>query len=1615
MINYLDIKPLRIYNTRFNLILNPDDKLKNSAVILLTPNYNSTLNLIQNKYIVNRRWVIGYYFEPYMSYYLSENGELNSFEDITGINEFSMFYEGSDEQETTGPNKLVNPTKPKVKSTTVDGKKILPTKKTANMLRDPKSLMRHLRYDMRRPKYKLNTLKPGKSNVGGTINNPKGIENGEKLLNQGKQKEINRKKKEKWIEKNLKYSSKENTPKGKEVNTNATVKESTCVTFNSIQNNPLCISETRMIPLNPISEAKYTPMIKRSLMKDRIKTTSEINKIFRKIRKDTNNKVKLYNTDLSKYKEKNIFYDLSYYNKVYFDNIDFSNIGFRELQMYNQFLNTQLHNKALDDNGYKYKCLIIPINDWVKSEEELNYKKHVNPVSILMRGLRRKDVFLDTFKDIDIILMSDIGFVKFNTEDKKFNRVRLMNLITKMVKNSEISETDEDYEKVPEDLSTEVVDDVIEDLETKADTPIKSTPIKSAIEPTKPVVTTTPRPSVVKPVNVKNSVVPVSVPNQSTTSKTKVTVKKEPKEEVIKKAETTIQKSIEKKAKEIPKKTKEEVIKAIDNDDEINREVIKNIQTINDLKPTKVKVSTARSKRMEALKKNYESLTIEGQKVSDLLKVNDNYVELKKSEVKVDSPNEGWKDLKFNNFEKAYNLNSDLALILNSFSENKEYPVFIRDIKVENTSTSQDFVETYTVTTEDADGKRSTLKFDIPILVDEKFMKLKGNKKTMQKQVAPLPICKIDDSAAQITTNYMKVTVTPYGIDGKSVIECDTIIRLLKNGGYGKIKVNLGNNKPFYDFTTIRPIDFIDLSAYFSEIIIDDKIVYEFNLKKLKEAMPNTPLESNDSYLVGYQIIGKKKEPIYYNYYSDKTFSYQLLQDLTIDEETMDRLAKLPKSSSTKTKYSRAKILSIQIPVIILASFYNGLEYVLNLAKIKYDISDTNNFNDNYRVIRLKDSYLGFENTYENSMLLSGLAVLDTKEYTIDDLNSRAVYIEWLNENGYGLKIDGILNFQDLMMDPITVNCCKKYGLPTTFIGMLIYASNLLVDNKYELHTDMAGRRIRSTELIAGYAFSALAKGYQEYANQKRHGRNVPFTIKQSAIIDLIMVDPTFSDMPLLNDLQIFEAGNAVSYKGLSGMNNMRSYSLDKRTYSKSMLNILGMATGFSGNSVGVNRQLTIDPNVETQRGFVKTMDDVEPDELNLTKTFTMAEAVTPYGATRNDPIRSAMNFIQTTSHSMRVEKGSPSLVTNGADQALPYLSDNTFSYKAKMNGKVKKLTDDYILVEYKDKSSDLIDLRTQILKNSNGGFFTTSKLDPKVKEGKTFKAGEILAFDKNMYSDDVALGDNISYKLGTLSKLAIFNTEEGFEDSAVITETLSEQMASDVVEIKDVSLSKNTNILNIVKVGDPIQEGDPLIVFQDAGDEEYVSQLMSAISTDKDKYGIGTIPINSKVTGVVRDIKIYRSVPVSELRPSLRKLVNDYEKSHSELEKVAVANKIPDSYKYKVDTLPNTGKLKKVKDGVLIEFYLEYHDKMGIGDKLIYLDAVKGVVNKVIPDELAPRSTFRPEEKVDSFVSKGSLDARMVTSIQIVGSINKVLIELDRSIKEELGIKWKPIDELGK
>ena len=1021
-------------------------------------------------------------------------------------------------------------------------------------------------------------------------------------------------------------------------------------------------------------------------------------------------------------------------------------------------------------------------------------------------------------------------------------------------------------------------------------------------------------------------------------------------------------------------------------------------------------VSKARSNRINKLKDAYTTTgSINGKSVKELIKSGEEKEtqELPSSKMKVNSPNKEWENMKFINFNKEYDIDEDIALILGCFAD-KKYPIAVRNVTVEDTSTSLDSVLTYRAEMEDKNGKRFTLTFDMPKFKNNRFMMLRGTPKVIAGQLMNLPATKTNDSTVQLVTNYNKITVERYGSIGKSVTSSDVLIKALNKYNGKKIKISTGNNYIVASKYNL-PIDYLDMAKFYNYIETSDSIYY-FNQDKFYEQWK---IDNKK----GIPFVYNKKEKII-NYYDANVATENITEfiahGLCAADKEFEEIYNSTKPARVHM-YSRAVIMKKEIPVIVVICNAISFNELLNRTKTKYRIETKRVRIDPNRegMIALDDAYFIYEMTPANSLLFNGLNACGIESYKINDLNKRRTWVEILDNFGDPRYLsDALDNFAELFVDPITKEVCHDCKIPDDYIGLLLYGNALLVDNAYIKHTNIYGNRYRTTEIVAGHLYKALAKSYEDYMKAVKTGRkNQAMTMKRTAVIDLIFANPVMSDLSIMTPLLEIENNYSATFKGLTGLNSDRAYGLDKRTYDKSMDNKLALSTGFSAN-VGINRQTTMDMDIKGKRGYIKPTDDNE--EPDFTKKLAVTEALTPFGTTRDDPIRSAMNFTQTAKHSMPVDHSSPLLITNGADEAITYMVSDEFVWRAKQDGVISEIHPDYMIAKYKNGNSDYISLKDEVKKNSDGGFYITIRMKTDLKQGDRFKVNDILAYDEKSFSDKMGEADGLTYNVGVLAKVAILPTDEGFEDSTVMSEWLSKAMGTTVVTQIPVTLSANANVYDIRKIGDSVEEGDPLVIIQDSVNEKDIAALLHNIGDSDFVSDLGKVKIKSKYTGIVQDIKIYRTCEIDEMSSTLKKIVVDYEKGIKNKKAIYKKNNIEGANTLDPDyTMSPVGKLKNVRDGVMIEFYVKYFDTMGTGDKATFQSANKGVVKMLFPEGKEPYTAFRPEEKIHAMASSRSFNARMVTSPIVSGAINKGLIELDRQVKEIMGLKTKPIEEI--
>ena len=1310
----------------------------------------------------------------------------------------------------------------------------------------------------------------------------------------------------------------------------------------------------------------YPSIFRNLLYNERIKNQKEIFEIYDKVK----SKVPfIRNTfvNLKQYNKKNLIIDLSHYINIFLKNNKVYQRD-RGLDLLHHIITRYLDDSRINQY-YSRKTCIIPVESWIpKGCDIFDFNNSINPFSMIYRLVRQRQVISNYWNGIDFIIASKNAYFKvdFSNFDIK-DLIRFVFFTKKLIKNDLSNADDAEYN--PDTSDSIVMDNRFGATKSKKKNNSDSISAKASFNP--------------------DDLDDDGFNDDGT-----------PKE---KSEEEQEEESQENELKEI----------TVDNDEDYIKDVILDLDN-----PPITKITEARRKRMEQLDKDFDKTVIHGKKVGDILK---NYYtkkrELKPEVIPIDSINEEWKDVTALDFNKSYDIDEDIIAIFKSL-RNKSRPLCVASMEMTDASTNEDYIYTLKVQLEDINGTRSKVVIDIPKFINHRFMKLRGNTKTIAGQILLLPIIKTDEDTTQIVTSYHKIFISRVNPSGgtKSTKGVSKLTKALKNlkDTDSKVKVYIGDNT-FILSKYDMPIEFKDLGALYSKITTSDGSYIAFDYDALKKLPVDKKFNEKTDILIGYD--NKTKKAIYSN---KENVAYTIGKFLASKDKVFAETYALAKPSN-KLSYSQASIMNTKIPVIILMAFSEGLQKSMDKAKIKYRFSDTRpKVTETESVIRFSDGYLVYNDEKpEDSLLMAGLAKTDLSRFSIKDINTKNMWLDILDEFGGRIKADGFDNFYDCEFDPMTIDICKKYGIPYDYIEALAYASSLLASTSYNKHADISGNRLRSNEILAGYLYQAIANAYGQYANKsKRTGRGVKFTIKQSALIDAVMKDPGISDLSISSPLLEAEAINTYSFKGLSGMNADRAYTLDKRVYDDSMLGILSMSTGFAGN-VGITRQATINSSIADGRGILKVTSD--KSKLNTLNGMSVYEAMAPYATTHDDPIRTAMGYIQTTKHIMRVKSSSPNLITYGMDEALPYFTSNIFSYKFKgVKGKVLNITDDFIIFEEVDKdgnkSKHSVDLREKTQKNSDGGFYVTVKLKPFVKKGQTLKYNDILAYDPTSFSPSIghnADNKNVAFNIGTMAKIAIMCTDEAYEDSSIIDERISDALTSFYCVEKTCSLDAGSNVFFVAEKGKPIEEGAPLIIFQNAFTDDEANTLMKNISDDELELAtdFGRIQVHSKITGTLQDIKIFRTCELDELSPSLKKIVSKYENSIKKEKKYLKDNGVTDIEIN--ESVPSTekllpeGKFKNLEKGVMFCFYIKCEDKMGVGDKLTYNTAIKGVVKDIMPKGKEPYTDFRPDEPIDALLTSASVNARMTASIISSGSLNKVLMELSRQCKEKLGIKW--------
>lgn len=293
------------------------------------------------------------------------------------------------------------------------------------------------------------------------------------------------------------------------------------------------------------------------------------------------------------------------------------------------------------------------------------------------------------------------------------------------------------------------------------------------------------------------------------------------------------------------------------------------------------------------------------------------------------------------------------------------------------------------------------------------------------------------------------------------------------------------------------------------------------------------------------------------------------------------------------------------------------------------------------------------------------------------------------------------------------------------------------------------------------------------------------------------------------------------------------------------------------------------------------------------------------------------------------------------------------------------------------------------------------------LKVGKTFEAGEMLAYDPNFFHETA--NGSIPYKLGALVPIAVFQMDQTYEDSILISDKLKREGEAEITVKRTLALSPKANLAKISKVGDKLSPNTALAVFENISDDEAAGELLNLVGKEFEEsiHDLTTNVVKSKYDGVVSEVRVYYNYDLDQFSPTIRKFINNLDKIAAEKVKVLSNSNTRDPVRVNRPERVNTDKIHGESiDGILVEFYIKTIDSPGVGDKFS-INACKGIVAKVFKPGKNP--IMEDGTEVDYVVSPLSLVSRMTTDIFYTMWTNATLIELKKVVLEMAGIENKP------
>ena len=910
------------------------------------------------------------------------------------------------------------------------------------------------------------------------------------------------------------------------------------------------------------------------------------------------------------------------------------------------------------------------------------------------------------------------------------------------------------------------------------------------------------------------------------------------------------------------------------------------------------------------------------------------------------------------------------GLYLTGYDEKNEYNSFTRVKRIRAAFT-------------DANGKKHTLNYRVPMPDDEGNFLADGVKYVMLKQLVNVPICKISPTRVSLISNYNK-----------------TLVEKVQSTRYSLPEYIAANATKFgLKFTPKHstyiglhlPYDYKQLGSTFSKISTDEYVFYFEHGNRLGFGTEHHPFTVNTKSAIPVWpelekkfgvVVGQKKDTSQYVFMNMNNICTEvnILGDNVVDSGK--HLTDYFQDFVMPMEWCNLKILDKNLPVVFIIAYRYGFSAMLRHLKIKYRFvanrSAPRDFNlsKTEMIIRFADGSLIFDRyPLEHSYLLCGWTFFPTlKRIHMIDLDGKDVYFQLLQEKGMSINyLRGIDNYFSFFVDPITKEILKEMHEPTTTRELLLRAVDMLVNSVDKVPSAIENFRVRTSEKISATIYNEIARQYANYVNS--NFKDTSFSINTEAIYQRIILDEGMSKQEELNPTHVVKENSRVTYGG-SGGRSAQAFVARDRKYPKDAIGVLGETTP-DGKSVGMTATLTGNPKIKNLRGMF------DYDDKNLTTTNVLSDTtILMPGLTHDDPKRANFCNIQ-LSHHVPTPNMKPCRMRTGFEMVIPQKTSEMFVGKARFDGKISLIDPklNIVTVSYKNKTTDVFEYGNVI--GYSPSIRVNHKIDiiPGLKVGSTVKKGDAITYHSEFFQFDPIM-KQLSWNHGIPANVAIMAKDITLEDSCMLSSELVNKMKFDTIEIRTIQVGIDMMVIDFADVGTKVAFNDSLIRLKYEDTVDVIGEVDELFDDLKQ------VEERSKHDGEVVDIKVY--YVAETLNPSLTKFVNKITYSARRRANATKGTLKEDKYTpvTRVRSGARIGGVQIDDSDIVVVFSIKEKVACGIGDKVCFDSALKSVVGRV-----EDRPMITEEGKVvDAVFGANSVFNRIILSPMLQGTMDMVL-----------------------